>query len=226
MGSSSQIAPAAVAILDVDGTLVDTNYHHTLAWARAFATVDLDLPLWQIHRHMGMGGDKLVAALVGDEGEARIGEAVRDAEKDLYLELIGEVRPFEGAHELLVSLRDRGHPVVLASSAKQHEVDHYLDLLDAREFVSGWTTSADVEATKPEPDLVLAAREKAGAGHSVLVGDSTWDCEAAARAGIACVAVLTGGFAREELRDAGASGVFETLVELREGLGRTPLGAG
>jgi HAD superfamily hydrolase (TIGR01549 family) len=212
-----------VAILDVDGTLVDTNYHHTLAWARAFATVGIDLPLWQIHRHMGMGGDKLVAALVGDDGEARIGDAVRDAENDHYQELIGEVRPFEGARDLLLSLRERGHCVVLASSAKQHEVDHYLDLLDAREIAHAWTTSADVEATKPDPDLVLAAQEKAGGGPSVLIGDSTWDCEAAARAGIDCVTVLTGGFAEEELRQAGAVSVLQSLPELCQNLQRTPL---
>jgi HAD superfamily hydrolase (TIGR01549 family) len=211
------------ALLDVDGTLVDTNYHHTLAWARAFESVGIDLPLWQIHRQMGMGGDKLVAALIGDEGEAEVGDRVRGAEKDRYLELIGEVRPFAGARELLVSLRDRGHAVVLASSAKQYEVDHYLDLLDAHDVVQGWTTSADVEATKPEPDLVLAAREKAGGGSGVLVGDSTWDCEAAGRAGIDCVGVLTGGFAAAELREAGAAEVFETLTALRHAIDRTPL---
>jgi HAD superfamily hydrolase (TIGR01549 family) len=213
-----------VAILDVDGTLVDTNYHHTLAWARAFADVGVYVPLWQIHRHMGMGGDKLVAALMGDEGEEKVGGAVREAENGRYRELIDEVRPFEGARELLVFLRDRGHTVVLASSAKQEEVDHYLDLLAARDIAQAWTTSADVQATKPEPDLVLAAQQKAGGGPSVLVGDSTWDCEAADRAGIDSIAVLTGGFAADELRDAGAVAVFESLPELSQGLQGTPLG--
>ncbi len=122
-------------------------------------------------------------------------------------------------------LRDRGHQVVLASSAKQHEVDHYLDLLEARELASAWTTSADVEATKPAPDLVLAAQQRAGGGPSVMVGDTTWDCEAAARAGIDCVAVLTGGFAAEELRSAGAAAIFETLNELCEKIDETPLRA-
>ena len=89
--------------------------------------------------------------------------------------------------------------MVLASSAKQDEVEHYLDLLDARELADGWTTSDDVEATKPEPDLVQAAVEKAGGGDAVMVGDSTWDCEAAKRAGIETIAVLTGGFSEQEL---------------------------
>ena len=100
---------------------------------------------------------------------------------------------------------------MLASSAKADEVDHYLDLLDARELADGWTTSADVEQTKPEPDLVAAAIEKAGGGTAVMVGDSTWDCEAAKRAGIATIGVLTGGFSEQELRDAGAACVFDGL---------------
>ena len=210
-------------LLDVDGTLVDTNYHHTLAWARAFESQGVTVPLWRIHRHMGMGGDKLVPALLDDERAAEIGDAVRDAEKERYLELIDEVRPFAGAREMLEFLKQRGHRLVLASSAKEHEVDHYLDLLDAREVTDAWTTSADVEATKPEPDLVLAALEKSGDDTGVLVGDSTWDCEAAARAGIPCIAILTGGFSEQELRDAGAAAVFDSLQSFCEGIGGTPL---
>jgi phosphoglycolate phosphatase-like HAD superfamily hydrolase len=114
---------------------------------------------------------------------------------------------------------------VLASSAKQDEVDHYLDLLDARELADGWTTSADVEATKPEPDLVTAAVEKAGGGDAVMVGDTTWDCEAAGRAGVPTVAVLTGGFSEAELREAGAVAVFQSIEELRGALDETPLAA-
>ncbi len=114
-------------------------------------------------------------------------------------------------------------PVVLASSAKPDEVGHYLDLLDARELVDAWTDSGDVEATKPEPDLVQAAMEKAGTGEAVMVGDSTWDCEAAGRAGIQTVAVRTGGFSEAELRDAGALMVFDSIAELRERVRETPL---
>jgi phosphoglycolate phosphatase-like HAD superfamily hydrolase len=140
------------------------------------------------------------------------------------MELIDEARLFTAARRLIDTLRERGHSVVLASSAKRHEVDHYLDLLDARDTVDGWTTSADVERTKPHPDLVAAAIEKAGGGDAVMVGDSTWDCEAAKRAGVATIALLTGGFSAQELRDAGAAIVFESLEELLENLDRTPLG--
>ena len=153
----------AIAILDIDGTLVDTNYHHALAWFRALARFDLILPVWRIHRHIGMGGDQMVAALCGDDIEDRRGDDIREAEGDEYARLIDEVRIMEGARELILALRDRGHRTVLASSAKAEEVEHYLELLDARDIVDGWTTSADVEKTKPAPDLVHAALQRVGA---------------------------------------------------------------
>jgi HAD superfamily hydrolase (TIGR01549 family) len=203
------------AILDIDGTLVDTNYHHAIAWFRAFRARGVTMPMWRIHRHMGMGGDQLVAALAGDEIEDREGDAIREVEGERYMALIDEVQPLEGARELIADLGEQMDRVVLASSAKEEEVEHYLDLLEARELADGWTTSADVEATKPEPDLVHAAMDKAGADAGVMIGDSVWDCEAAARAGLDSVAVLTGGFSEQELREAGASAVFEELDELR-----------
>jgi HAD superfamily hydrolase (TIGR01509 family) len=207
------------AILDIDGTLVDTNYHHALAWYRAFRQHQVVLPIWRIHRSIGMGGDQLIAALAGDETEEEKGEEIRAAEKPLYMAMIEEVEPFTGARELIAELKRRGHTVVLASSAKSDEVDHYIDQLGAAELIEGWTTSADVEETKPEPDLVQAALKKAGTGDAVLVGDSVWDCEAAKRAGIPSIGVLTGGYSADELSEAGASRVFESIEELRGELG-------
>jgi HAD superfamily hydrolase (TIGR01509 family) len=212
------------AILDIDGTLVDTNYQHAIAWYRAFRRHEVILPVWRIHRHIGMGGDQLVGALAGDELEKEKGDDIRAAEKTLYFELIDEVEPMDGARDLLVDLKERGHTIVLASSAKAEEVEHYLDLLDARDLADGWTTSADVEATKPHPDLVQAARDKAGGGDAVMVGDTPWDCKAAEGAGVPTIAVLTGGFAESELREAGAVAVFESISELREHFDETPLG--
>jgi HAD superfamily hydrolase (TIGR01549 family) len=214
------------AILDVDGTLVDTNYHHAIAWYRAFRGNGVVLPVWRIHRHIGMGGDHLVKALAGEDVETEKGDDIRGAEKDLYAELIDEVEPLEGAADLIRDLKERGHAVVLASSAKEDEVEHYVDLLEAKDLADDWTTSADVEATKPEPDLVQAAVDKAGGGEAVMVGDSTFDCEAAGRAGLATVGVLTGGFSEPELKDAGAVAVFGSIQELRSSLDRTPLGSG
>jgi HAD superfamily hydrolase (TIGR01549 family) len=214
----------SAAILDIDGTLVDTNYHHAVAWYRAFRAHGFVVQLWKIHRHIGMGGDQLVAALIGEEADERHGEGIRDAEKQAYMSVIDEVAPLEGARELISELKERGHTVVLASSAKSDEVDHYLDLLVVREVVDGWTTSADVEQTKPQPDLVLAALEVAGTDDAVMVGDSTWDCEAAKRAKIKSIGVLTGGFSDKELLEAGAATVYESIVQMRRDLDGTPLG--
>jgi len=213
-----------LAILDVDGTLVDTNYQHAIAWYRAFRQHGELLPVWRIHRHVGMGGDQLVGALCGEQVEEEKGDEIRTAEKALYMALIDEVEPLHGARRLIEDLKARGHGVVLASSAKQDEIDHYLDLLDARELADDWTSSADVDSTKPQPDLVRAAMEKGGEGDAVMVGDSTWDCDAAGRAGIETVAVLTGGFSEAELRDAGATAVFHSIDDLRTSLDETPLG--
>jgi HAD superfamily hydrolase (TIGR01549 family) len=206
---------SAAMILDIDGTLVDTNYHHALAWYRAFRQHGVVLPIWRIHRAIGMGGDQLVEALAGREVEDEHGEEIRAAEGPLYMAMIEEVEPFDGAKKLIVELSASSRTVVLASSAKEDEVDHYLDLLEAREVVDAWTTSADVEATKPEPDLVEAALEKADTRDAVMVGDTVWDVKAAGRAGIETIAVLTGGYSEAELREAGAREVFESISELR-----------
>src|SRR3954451_9460214 len=160
---------STIAILDVDGTLVDTNYHHAIAWFRAFRRHDVTVPVWRIHRHIGMGGDQLVAAVAGDEVEERAGDDIRDAESELYRELIGEVRTTEGSRELIEDLRERDNVIVLASSAKDWEVEHYIELLDAKEVIDAWTTSADVEQTKPEPDLIRAALDKADADGDALL---------------------------------------------------------
>jgi HAD superfamily hydrolase (TIGR01509 family) len=215
----------ATAILDIDGTLVDTNYHHAIAWFRAFRQHGIVLPLWRIHRHIGMGGDQLIGALTDERFEEREGDAIRAAEKTLYMELISEVEPMEGSRELLEDLKRRGHFVVLASSAKADEVDHYLDLLEARNIADAWTTSADVEQTKPQPDLVNSALKKAEADASdaVMVGDTTWDVRAAERADVPTIAVRTGGFGQDELCDAGAAAVFESVAELCSRLDDTPL---
>ena len=201
-------------LFDVDGTLVDTNYHHALAWYRAFRSFDKIVPVWTIHRKMGMGGDHLVADLLGEQVEEELGHDIRAAEKVLYRNLIEEVEPMEGARDLIEGLKKADHKIILASSGKPFEIDHYLDLLGIRDLVDGWTGSADVTKTKPDPDIVLAAIEKGGEKEALMIGDSPFDCIASTRAGIETVAVLTGGFSPEELKEAGAKEVFETLQEL------------
>ena len=214
--------PLAV-IFDIDGTLVDTNYQHALAWYRAFRQQDVVIPIWQIHRAIGIGSDRVVEMLAGEQVEQDLGETLRDAQGPLYQEMIDEVEPMKDARELLRDLKDAGHPVILASSAEQEDAEHYIDLLDARDFVDGYTTSTDVKASKPEPDIVNAAMEKAGGGPAVMIGDSTWDCKAAARAKLPSIGVLTGGFSEQELTEAGATVVFDSVEHLRDHLKTTTL---
>jgi len=215
---------AKAALLDVDGTLIDTNYQHALAWYLAFREHDITLPVWKIHRAVGMGGDQLVPALVGQEVDQEKGDDIRDKRSDIYEDLIEEVAPFEGAHQLVCDLLERDISVVLASSAAEEELERYLDLLDVRTLVDAWTTRDDVEQTKPEPDLVKAALEKVDGAEAVMVGDTKWDIEAAARVGVPTVCVMTGGWSRQELQDAGAVQVYESVEELRGKLDETPLG--
>jgi HAD superfamily hydrolase (TIGR01509 family) len=180
--------------------------------------------MWRVHRHIGMGGDQIVTAIAGDDAERQHGDSLREAARTEFKLLRAECVPLEGAHELMVELKRRGLVVVLASSSNQDDLDHFLEVLEVRNLVDGWTTADDVERTKPDPDVIQAALAKAGTDDAVMVGDSRWDIEAAAKAGLETVCVITGGWSEQELRDCGAAAVFESLVALREHLDETPLG--
>ncbi|WP_028066730.1 HAD family hydrolase [Solirubrobacter soli] len=216
--------PPPPVVLDVDGTLVDSNFQHALTWHRAFARHGRAIPAWRTHRAIGMGGDQLVPALAGEEWAAEHGDAVAETEAALFGELIGSVAPLPGARAFLETLKERGHAVVLGSSAKQSDLDVFLDVLDARRLVDAWTVSDDVEQTKPEPDIVHAALAKLGnPGDGVMVGDSVYDIQAAHAAGLPAIGLLTGGFGAQELRDVGAEYVYEDLLELLAKLDESPL---
>jgi HAD superfamily hydrolase (TIGR01549 family) len=202
-------------IFDVDGTLVDTNYHHTVAWVRAFRRFDIVVPSWRVHRSIGMGGDKLVAAVAGEHTEAEHGADLRKAWEEEFAPLIGEIQPLEGAHRLVAEAREQ-FAVVLASSGKREHIEHYLKLIDAGDVM--WTSSDDVDNSKPDPDLVTTALDKADATRAVVIGDSVWDSKAAANAGLPSVGLLTGGTSEAELRSVGASQVYAALDELRTDL--------
>ncbi|MGY1771886.1 HAD family hydrolase [Blastococcus sp. SYSU D00813] len=220
------MAASAIAVLDVDGTLVDTNYQHALAWYRAFRSLGETFPIWRIHRLIGMGGDQLVAAIGGDELEERIGEQARERWVEEADPLMREVAVLPGARDLLLAVKERGHRLVLASSGKPHHVDLSLDLLDARDVADAWTSSEDVENTKPAPDLLQVALRKLGAPEdapSVLVGDSVWDVKAADNAGMPALVVRSGGFGDDELNDAGAVAIYDTPGDLAAKLADTPL---
>jgi HAD superfamily hydrolase (TIGR01549 family) len=211
------------AIFDVDGTLVDTNYQHAIAWFRAFRRYDITRPIWRIHRSIGMGGDMLVPEVAGKDVEESLGDTLRDAWVEEFDELIGEIQPFEGAHELLEEVKRRGFRLVLASSGKSQHVEAFLDLVDGKSLADDWTTSEDAENSKPEPDLLETALAKVDGATAVMVGDSTWDAVAASKLEVPTIAVRTGGFSVEELRAAGATHVYESLLELHDHLDDTPL---
>jgi HAD superfamily hydrolase (TIGR01549 family) len=179
--------------------------------------------MWRVHPHIGMRGDQLVGPVAGHEFEERLGDDLRAASREEFAQLRDECEPLEGAHALCVELKRRGRVVVLASSSNEDDLEHFLDLLQVRDVVDGWTTADDVARTKPHPDVIEAALAKAGTHDAAMLGDSRWDVEAAANARLETVCVITGGWSEQELLDAGAVGVFDSLVELRERLDDTPL---
>ena len=214
---------ADTAIFDVDGTLVDTNYHHALAWFRALRRYGITRPMWRIHRGIGMGGDQFVPAVAGREVEEAHGDDLRQAWAEEFDQLIGEIQPFEGAHELLVAVKERGFRLVLASSGRAEHVEAFLDLVDGRSLADAWTTSEDVEQSKPEPDIVAAALAKVEGASGIMVGDSVYDAQAAAKLDVPTLGVRTGGFSVGELHEAGVLMVFDSLVAFRYALDGTPL---
>jgi HAD superfamily hydrolase (TIGR01509 family) len=215
--------PVDTVVLDVDGTLVDTVYQHALAWVAAFDSVDVVVPVYRIHRAIGMGSDLLVSEVAGDEVEARHGDEIRSCHDSLFDEAISRIHPLPGAADLLVELRRRGLKVVLATSGLPEQTVRLLALVDAAEMAEGSPTSDDVENSKPAPDLIEAAVEKAGGTRAAVIGDAVWDVAAAKRAGHYSIGLNTGGFSDGELREAGADEVYPTPRELLEALDGTPL---
>jgi HAD superfamily hydrolase (TIGR01549 family) len=218
LDTPAETAPATAVetvVFDIDGTLLDSNYHHTLAWSRAFsAYVDAHVPAREIHRSIGMGGDRLVAAVAGDDVEARHGDDIRDRWEEEYDRIIDETRLFEGARELLAAIGSAGLEVVLASSSIPKHAEHPLRLLHADEHADAWTTSEDAEESKPDPDLIEEALERVRGSRAVMVGDAVWDVEAASKVDLPTIGLLTGGYSRQELLEAGAVAVYDDPADL------------
>jgi len=212
--TSATVGAADTVLLDVDGTLVDSTYHHAVAWYRAFRAYDIDLPVWRVHRAIGMGGDMLVPFLVGDEVEQRIGDALREAWQREYKPLLDEVSPLEGAAELVRSLKKQGFKIALASSGEAELTENSVQKLGIGDLLDAGTSSNDAEQSKPAPDIFQAALTAAGGSRGIVVGDSVYDVQAAKAMGAACVCVRTGGFNVEELRSAGAVLVVDGPKEL------------
>ena len=207
---------AKVVVLDVDGTLMDTNYLHVEAWARAFEEVGRRVPRVELHKQVGKGSNLLIAEFVDDEETA---QSVDELHSEFYSELQEYGHPLPGAKELIPSLTDRGYEVWFVTSAKDEELEHHMGELEAEGSISGVVNSSAVENPKPAPDIFELALEKAGASpdETVAVGDAVWDIEAANEAAIRTVAVLTGGaFSEQELEEAGAVEVYENCAALLE----------
>jgi len=207
-------SPADTVLFDVDGTLVDSTYHHAVAWHRAFRGLGVDVPIWQVHRAIGMGGDRLVAHVAGEGVEERLGDALRAAWRREYEPLRDEIASLPQAHELLELLKGQGFRLALASSGQPDHTEQAVGLLAASALLDAVTTSEDAEESKPEPDILRTALDAAGGSRAVVVGDSPYDVQAAARLGAPCIAVRTGGFGADELTGAGAVLVVESVADL------------
>jgi membrane protein len=212
-------------LFDIDGTLVDSNELHILAWDEAFRDAGFVFSRDELHRHIGKGGDTYVPSLLPNAPEKQQAEIAEGHGRVYKAKYIEQVRPFPGARELLLRTRDSGRKVVLASSASQEELDHYLELLDARSIVAATTSKDDVEHSKPCPDIFRTAAQKAQAAPdaALVVGDTPFDIEAASRSGIASVAVRSGKFSDEHLR--GSLAIYDDVAALLSGFDRSPLAA-
>jgi HAD superfamily hydrolase (TIGR01509 family) len=215
---------APAVLFDVDGTLVDSNYLHVYAWQRAFAEQDLSVEAWRIHRSIGMDGSALVHEL-SDGAPGDIQQRLKELHGQHYRDVAQLLRPLPGAQLLLRRVAELGLQVVLATSAPEDEFAMLRDVLDCDDVVSEVTTSRDVDIAKPRPDIIQVALDRAGVTveKAVFVGDAVWDVEACSRAKVPCIGVLTGGAGRAELRNAGATAVFEDARELLERLDETRL---
>jgi HAD superfamily hydrolase (TIGR01509 family) len=222
---SSPNRPGAV-LFDIDGTLVDSNYLHVHAWVRAFHDVGRPVDAWRVHRGIGMGSSLLLPELLGEDAEDLFDEA-KERHTEHYGTLADLQRPFEGARELVQAVAAKGARAVLATSAGPDELERLTEVLDLDDALTGITSAKDVEEAKPSPDLVQAALDIAEVDpdRAVLIGDTVWDVEAAARAGVACVGVLTGGNSEAELRGAGAIAVYRDVATLLAELDDSPLAA-
>lgn len=215
-------------LFDIDGTLVDSNDMHVLAWEEAFAGVGAAFDRQVIHDQIGKGTDMLVPTLLPDKDEDEqeaLGKAHGDTFKSRFLET---VRPFPGARDLLARVHEAGQKVVLASSASTEELEYYLDLLDARDLVDTSTTSDDVENTKPAPDIFAKALAKVAPitpGEAIVVGDTPYDIEAAKKCRIAAIAVRSGKFPDDVLLKAGAVALYDDVAALLADYDASPLGA-
>jgi HAD superfamily hydrolase (TIGR01549 family) len=214
------LTKATGVIFDVDGTLVDTTFIHTVCWADALKTGGHVVPMATIHHGIGMGSSELLDYLLGADRDTSSDEQIVTAHLALYRQYWGRLSAFERAADLLRACAQQGHKVVLASSASTDELSALERALDADDVVTVATSSSDADSGKPEPDILSAALEKAEleADSAVFVGDAVWDAEAAAKSGVTFIGLACGGTPARELRDAGAVETWRDPAELLDRL--------
>ena len=210
-------------VLDLDGTLVDSVYQHVVAWQAAFHDVGLHVSGVRIHEAIGMGGDRLVAEVAGASAEAGVGDEVRKLHDSYFRSGLRTISPLDGAPELVETLAQRGHRVVLASSSESDLVDALLDIVGVGHLLHAVVTGSDDTATKPAPDMVELAIQRAGGGRTVVVGDAIWDVHSAAAAGVPAVGLRSGGVSAARLMSAGAVAVHDGPRDLLDHLDESPL---
>ena len=212
-----------VVVLDLDGTLVDSVYHHVVAWQSAFQDVGLHVGAMRVHEAIGMGGDRLVAHVAGEPAEAAVGDDVRALHDKHFRSGLRTIHVLDGASDLVATLGEHGHRVVVASSSEADLVDELLDLVDSRNRLAAVVTGSDDAASKPAPDAVQLAVSRAGGGKAIVVGDAVWDALSAEAAGVPCIGVRSGGIGTDRLRSAGASWVYDGPRDLLQNLDHSPL---
>jgi len=217
---SAPARPGNGVLFDVDGTLVDTNYLHVVAWWQAFRAYGHQVSMRELHRLVGQGSERLVTSVLGHPDAE-----VAAAHSDFYGPELHRLPALPGAADLLRAVKGAGATVVLATSASEEETRHLRRAIDADDVIDAVTHSDDAEESKPDPDIVETALAKVGlaADQAIFVGDTVWDVEAARRAGLDCVCVLSGGIGEAELREAGAVAVYRDVAHLLEGLDASPL---
>lgn len=203
-------------LFDVDGTLVDSNFHHVVAWHRAFLDVGREVPCWRILGLIGRSGSELVRILLGDDLADAQGSHVEKLHTRYFVDSAAALRPLPGARELLEAIAERGWRAVLATSAGEEELSVLRDALDAEDLICAVTSAADAERAKPHPDIVASAlqRIEADPAEAVMLGDTVWDVHAGRRAGVPTAAVLSGGIGREALEHAGAAAIYAGPLEV------------
>lgn len=213
--------PAAGVIFDVDGTLLDNNYLHVAAWWEAFRERGHDIRCADVHRALGKDSAGLVQQVLGKPDPSVI-----EAHSRYFGPYLGRMRPLPGAAGLLGATARLGLRVVLATSAKDEEIDLMLDALGARDSIGTVVSSGDIEKAKPQPDIIDRALSESGTdrAHAVMVGDAVWDMVAATRAGIRGIGLLSGGIAEAELRDAGATEIYAGAAALLDEISASAIG--